>query len=399
MSEAIASFLGKLGGDKLKDVIDGFTDDIIRGAAIVSRVELASSQDWLKSITADALDSMIEEDANANAGLSAQGLVNIFERFIKTVAYASTIMPVEIVEELYTEMLQEGFSNAIQVSVGGALQSILSTWRGGYPLNADEASEVVETVEDLDADTIGLLVAQSGSNVPTSMFRMKQGFDRYVEKELIALRTQLFEITNRLNDLIAYKVDRSTEIALRQLDESLNVIREAYSKAISLYDMVLERALSRLQELKNECETVKSWLEWSQEHPDTPIISQSEADIIAAENMLEAQSIVSSVDSILTNIDNSLSGFDVTLDNVLSNIDACVSNEVTHLNKMIQQGVLDVQEAITKINNAIDILVAYRNASDLQTSPSTSLEKSISGAEVTPTLPETYSITITVYGG
>ena len=258
MAEAIAAFLGKLGGDKLKDIIDGFTDDVIRGSAIVSRVELASSQDWLKSITADALDSMIEEDANANVGLSAQGLVNIFERFIKTVAYASTIMPVEIVEELYTEMLQEGFSNAIQVSVGGSLQSILSTWRGGFPLNADEASEVVEAIEDLDSDTMGLLIAQTGSNVPTSMFRMKQGFDRYVEKELIALRTQLFEITNRLNDLIAYKVDRSTEIALRQLDESLNVIREAYSKAISLYDMVLERALSRLQELKNECETVKS---------------------------------------------------------------------------------------------------------------------------------------------
>jgi len=353
----------------------------------------------LKSITADALDSMIEEDVNVNVGLSTQGLVNIFERFIKTVAYASTIMPVEIVEELYTEMLQEGFSNAIQVSVGGALQSILSTWRGGFPLNADEASEVVESVEDLDADTIGLLVAQSGSNVPTSMFRMKQGFDRYVEKELIALRTQLFEITNRLNDIIAYKVDRSTEIALRQLDESLNVIREAYGKAISLYDMVLERALSRLQELKNECETVKSWLEWSQEHPDTPIISQSEADIIATENMLEAQSIINSVDSILTNIDNSLSSFDVTLDNVLSNIDACVSNEVTHLNKMIQQGVLDVQEAITKINNAIDILVAYRNASDLQTSPSTSLEKSVSGVGTTPTPPETYSVEVTVYGG
>ena len=399
MFESISRLLGKISGSLFDRFLDAFVYDYMRGVAIVARTEFAVSQDWLKSMTADAFDSFIEEEPHANVGLSSSGLVNIFERFMKTVAYASTILPVEIVEELYTEMIQEGFSNAIQVSIGGAFQSILSVWRGGFPLNADEASEVVESVEDLDADTIGLLVAQSGSNVPTSMFRMKQGFDRYVEKELIALRTQLFEITNRLNDIIAYKVDRSTEIALRQLDESLNVIREAYSKAISLYDMVLERALSRLQELKNECETVKSWLEWSQEHPDTPIISQSEADIIATENMLEAQSIVNSVDSILTNIDNSLSGFDVTLDTVLSNIDACVSNEVTHLNKMIQQGVLDVQEAITKINNAIDILVAYRNASDLQTSPSTSLEKSVSGVGTTPTPPETYSITITVYGG
>jgi len=398
MSSAIAGLLGKSFADIFNKVLEPFIGDFLRGSGIIFRTEIASNLQFIRNITAECFDSMIEEETHNNTSLSSGGLVNIFERFMKAVSYASMILPAEIVEELYTEMLQEGFSNSIQVSIGGAMQSILSTWRGGFPLNADEASEVVESVEDLDSDTMGLLIAQSGSNVPTSMFRMKQGFDRYVERELIALRTQLFEITNRLNDIIAYKIDRGAEIALRQLDESLNVIREAYSKAISLYDMVLERALSRLQELKNECETVKSWLEWSQEHPDTPIISQSEADIIATENMLEAQSIVSSVDSLLSSIDNGLSGFDVTLDTVLSNIDACVSNEVNHLNKMIQQGVLDVQNVITKINNAIDILVAYRNAVDLQTSPSTSLEKSISGTEVTPTPPETYSVTITVSG-
>lgn len=396
MLEALSGVLGKIGWDLFDRFLDAYLYDYLRGTAIVVRTELATSQDWLKSITAEALDSFIEEEPHENIGLSTAGLTNIFERFIKAVAYASTILPAEIAEELYTEMIQEGFSNAVQVSIGGALQSLLSTWRGGFPLNADEISEAVEEIDDLDADTLGLLVAQGGSNVPTTMFRMKQGFDRFIERELIALRTQLFEITNRLNDIIAYKVDRGTEIALRQLDEAFNAIREAYEKAISLTDSICERALSRLQELKNECETVKAWLEYSQAHPETPIITQEETDIIAVENQLEAQSIVNSVNALLGYIDNALSSFDLTLDSVLSNIDTCVANEVTHLNKLIQQGVLDVSEVITKIDNAINIIVAYRNASDLQTSKTTSLEKSLSGVGEIPSMPDAYTVTFTV---
>jgi len=396
MLESLSGVLGKVGYNFLDRFMDAYLYDYLRGTAIVVRTELAASQDWIKSITAEALDSFIEEDPHSNVGLSTAGITSIFERFVKAVAYASTILPAEIAEEIYTEMIQEGFSNAIQVSIGGALQSLLSVWRGGFPLNADEISEATEEVDDLDADTLGLLVAQAGSNIPASMFRMKQGFDRFIEKELIALRTQLFEITNRLNDIIAYKVDRGTEIALRQLDEAFNAIREAYDKAISLTDSICERALSRLQELKNECETVKSWLEYSTAHPDTPIITQDEADIIAVENQLEAQAVVNSVDALLGYIDSALSSFDLTLDSVLSNIDACVANEVNHLNNLIQQGVLDVSEVVTKIDNAINIIVAYRNASDLQTSKTTSLEKSLSGVGEIPPMPATYTVTFTV---
>ena len=272
-TSSLGSLLGKTGASIFRDIIDYFVGDSVRGASSWAKVELADNIGFLRDITAECFDSMIEEETHQNTALSASGLINIFRVFMKTVAKASVVMPIAIVEELYTEMIQEGFSNAIQVSIGGAFQTILSTWRGGYPLNADEASEVIEAVEDLDADTMGLLIAQSGSNIPTSLFRIKQGFDRWVERELISLRTQLFEISNRLNDLMSYKVDRSAEIALRQLDEALEVYREAYSKAISLIDSVCERALSRLQELKNECETVKAWLEWSTSHPETPAVS------------------------------------------------------------------------------------------------------------------------------
>jgi len=388
VSSAIATVLGKTSGSLLDTVLDSLLGDFIRGVGMVGKTEIALTTAYLRNITAECLDSLIEAETNSNVGISASGLVTVFEEFMKTVSRASVVMPAEIVEELYTEMLQEGFSNAIQSSVGGALQSILNVWRGGFPINADEISEIVEEADDLDSDTLGLLIAQGGANIPSSLFRIKQGFDRYVDKELISLKTQLFEITNRLNDLLSYKLDRSAEI------------REAYSKAIALIDMVSERALSRLQELRNECETAKSWYEWSQANPATPIISEEELNMIALENKLEAEAIVNSLNALLAKIDNALTNFDITLDTVLSNIDECMLNDVVHLNKMIQASILDVREVTNRINTAIDMLVAYRNAVDLTTTPTTSIEKSITGTYTggyaTETYTETYTVTFIV---
>ena len=398
MSFTASALLGRLGGSVFDTIMDAFVFDWVRGAGITFRTEMAISQDWLKSLTANALDSLIEEEPHANIGLTSAGLTNIFEAFMRTVAQASMILSADIAEELYTEMLQEGFSNAIQVSIGGALQSLLSTWRGGYPLSYDEASELFEVIEDLDADTLGLLLAQSGSNIPTSIFRVKQGFDRWVERELIALRTQLFEISNRLNDILAYRVDRGTDIAIRQYNDALNVLREAYSKAVSLIDQVCERALSRLQELKNECETFKMWYEWSLEHPETPIVTPEEINMLAVENKLEAEAIVASVNNILGKIDSSLAGFDVSLDTVLSNIDACVGHGATHLNKMIQQGIIEISEVVNKINDAVNILLAYRNAVDLQTSKTTSLTSSVGYEGYVPPAPGMFTVTFIVKG-
>ena len=393
MSEVLGTLLGRVGGSILDNFISSFLYDWLRGASITFRTELAISQDWLKTITADALDSLIEEEPHANTAISTAGLTDIFERFMRAVAQASMILSADIAEELYTEMLQEGFSNAIQVSVGGALQSLLSTWRGGYPLSYDEASELFEVVEDLDADTLGLLLAQSGSNIPTSIFRVKQGFDRWVERELIALRTQLFEISNRLNDILAYRVDRGTDIAIRQYNDALQVLREAYSKAVSLIDQVCERALSRLQELKNECETFKMWYEWSLEHPETPIVSEDEITMLATENKLEAEAIVTSVNAILSKIESSLASFDIELDTVLNSIDTCVAHGATHLNKMIQQGIIEISEVVEKINDAVNILLAYRNAVDLQTSKTTSLTTSVGYEGYTPPQPGAFTVT------
>ncbi|RLE63335.1 MAG: hypothetical protein DRJ38_07860 [Thermoprotei archaeon] len=398
ISVAITKLLGRTGGAILDDIILTFVADYIRGAGITFRTGIAIASDWLKTITADALDSLIEEESHPNTALSAGGLTNIFERFLGTVAKASMVLSADIAEELYTEMLQEGFSNAIQVSIGGALQSILSTWRGGYPLSYDQTPLPIESVEDLDSDTLALLLAQAGCNLPTIAFHIKQGFDRYIDSQLIYLRTQLYEITSRLNEIIAWRIERSSEFSIRQYYEGLEVLREGYSKAINLIDLICERALSRLQELLNEVKTGKAWLDYSLEHPEAPIVTEEEVNLLALENKMEAEEIINAVNSIISKIDDKLSAFDIDISTITSKIDTNILEEVNHLNSIIQQGIIDISTLISKIDEAMDKVVAYRHARELQTEPVTDLTRPVEVEGYQPPTPATYTVTVEVKG-
>jgi len=127
---------------------------------------------------------------------------------------------------------------------------------------------VITTIEDIDTDLASLLIASAGSNLPTTQWRMKVGFDRYIEDKLIALRGQLHEIVTRINDMIIWLHERSYTNALRQFDNALNALNDAYERAIGLTDMICERALARLQELKGELKTVSEWWNYTKEHPE-----------------------------------------------------------------------------------------------------------------------------------
>jgi len=38
------------------------------------------------------------------------------------------VLSAEVAEELFMELIQEGFSNAVQFTIGGAIQNILAFW-------------------------------------------------------------------------------------------------------------------------------------------------------------------------------------------------------------------------------------------------------------------------------
>jgi len=123
-------------------LIEGFIRQTTEASTIVGRTELAIQTGFMRNVTAEAFDALCEVAPHYNVTIDADGLMEIFERFMRAVAKASLVLTPEIAEELYTELIQEGFSNAVQMSVGGALQSILNTWRGGYPPNPEDIEEL-----------------------------------------------------------------------------------------------------------------------------------------------------------------------------------------------------------------------------------------------------------------
>jgi len=384
---AVGAFLA---AETLEAAVEGFLSDTVKASGILGRTVAAKESGLMRNVTAEAFDGLVEASSHHNTAMSADGLMDIFERFMVAVAQASLYLSPEIAEELYTELIQEGFSNAIQMSVGGAFQSILNVWRGGYPLNPEDVEELARTLDKVDIDLFALLMAQAGCNIPSTAWRIAKGFDVYVQEKHSDLKAQADTALQRLNSILATPYEIADNVLSNEIIETLSLIRECYIKAGNLVEYVGERALSRLNELRAECQTILDWIAWQEEHPETTIISADEAYLVAVENKAEADATKSSYDSIKSKIDNQLTNIDVDVSGLLSEADNLLSKVAGHYNSIISNSVLDMTNEINKITQALDKLAAYRNAVDT----STSLKRS--AKEV---IPDYATVSISVSGG
>ena len=379
-----------LAAETAEAAVEGFITDTVRASGIVGKTIAARESGLMRNITAEAMDGLVEASSHYNTSMSADGLMDVFERFMVAVAQASLFLSPEIAEEMYTELIQEGFSNAIQMSVGGALQSILNAWRGGYPLNPEDVEELARTLDKVDIDLFALLMAQAGCNVPSTAWRVAKGFDVYVQDKHSDLKAQADLALERLNSILAAPYELADNVLSNEIIETLSLIRECYIKAGNLVEYAGERALSRLNELRAECKTVLEWIEWQEAHPGTEIVSADEAYLVAIENKAEADATKNSYDSIKSKIDSQLAGLDIDVSDVLSEADNLLSKVAEHYNSIISSSVLDMTDEINKITQAFDKLAAYRNAVDT----STSLKRS--AKEV---VPDYATVSVSVSGG
>jgi len=363
MSSSI-SLLGSVAGGALGEVVGAFLGDFLSGVAAYARTEIAINLGFTLNWTAEAFDGLVEGEPHGTIGMHPSGMLDVMNRFIRATAQMGMVLGPEVAEELFMELIQEGFSNAIQTSLGGAFQAMLNVWRGGAPPSPDELDVLIGKVADMDEDTLALMIAMTGSNLPTTFYRISRGFDLYVDERLRLVREQLIDVLNRLNNVIAWLYEVSKNLAINELEEALSVIKEAYSKAINLLDEVGERALSRLQELKTECETAKAWLDYSNLYPETPLVTETEVTYVAVENRLEAEATYNTFSRIKEIIENTLANVDVQVETIVSKIDDIVAKYVEHLNNIVAAGKVDFTEEMNKIQAAIQKVIAYRNAKD-----------------------------------
>jgi len=374
-----------------KALIEGFFSDTARASAILGKTELAIQTGYLKNITKEAMDGMCENEPHPNTALTADGVIGIMERFMRAVAQASIILSPEIAEELYTELIQEGFSNAIQMSVGGALQSILNTWRGGYPLNPEDIEELARTLDKVDIDLFALLLAQAGCNIPVTAWKVAKGFDACVEQKHTDLKAQADTALNRLNAMLATPYEIADNVLTNEIMEIIGILRECYLRAQNLIEYVGERALSRLNELKAECKTIYEWLTYTERNPDVVLITPDEAYYSALENKLEADATFASYCNVKQTIEAELANLDIDVSEFLGEADKLIAKVAEHYNNIIAQSVIDMSSELDKIDKAFTKLIAYRNAIDTKTSLKSSVRLARAGVgEAT--------LTVKVYG-
>ena len=391
---AIAGVVGGFLGGIAEEILKGLVGDAIEGLGNVMRIETASAMDFIKSTTASTLQSMLSADPHSSVGVSTSGLIYIMEQFLKATAWISTVLPAEVIEELFLELLQEGFSNAVQTSIGGAFQTILNVWRGGMPPNPDECENIVTIIDAVDVDTACLLIAMSGNNIPTTFFRAIRGWKQFVDEQTRTLRTQLLDLLNKWNTIMSYLHDLAFTLSNEELSHSLLTIREAYQKAFSIIDMVGERALSRLQELLTECRTAKEWLNMG-------TIDSTTAEIVAEENKAEADMTYQTYCSIRDTVLDTLATVDVQLGNLINKIEDLINRLLTHINNIINATQLDFSEEYNKLLEALKKVIAYRHAIQNKTELKYPVE--LTGTPVTQVTPgatefatTTYTIELTV---
>ena len=360
----IGGIAGGIAGELLSSLLGDMVDavgDIARTEAII---RIGVAKEWF----AEAFDGMVEARPHGNIGVAPDGLIDVAQRMLKATAYFGLAVGSEVAEELFMEMIQEGYSNAIQTSIGGALQAMLNVWRGGMPPNPDELEAVVGKIVDLDENTFALLVSMTGCNLPTTFFRISRGFDQFVDEDVRLIREQLADVLTKMNSTITWLYERARYIAEGELEDALNVLKEIYGKGINLLDSIAERALSRLQELKIECETAKKWYEYTLAYPETPLITETEAFYVAVENREEAKATYNTYLSIKQTIENTLANADIAVDSIVAKIDEIVEKYVNHLNEMVKAGLIEYSGEIDKIVKAMEKVKAYRNAVENKTS-------------------------------
>jgi len=394
MSAGITAILGALIGDSiLEALVEGLLKESAQGGATVAKVETAIDTGYMSNITKNVFSSLTNIEPNANVGLTDQALYDIINEVVKATAYAGVILPAEVVEELFMELIQEGFSNAIQMSVGGAFQSILNVWRGGFPLNPDEIEGLAENADKLDNNLLGLLMAMGGCNIPTTAFRTARGFEQYVEKEYVMTREQAHRAVESINRALGLPFELVDNIITAEIHDLISLVKECWIKAQNTIERSAERALSRLNELKVELETVQKWIELQEANPDYDIIDADTAYLTAIENEAEADATKSSYDTLKSNVESTLSNISIDVSSLLSEFDNLLSKQVEHYNNIINKCYIDLSSIKDKLINALKMVQAYRNAVDGSSSIASSIKEVYQGGAVGKA-----TLTVKVYG-
>lgn len=287
--------LGGLASSIGSGIISSLLDDPLEGAGEYARIAMADHSGILRNWLTEFFDVLTVDELNKPdpiTGYVPDALINQLIKSLYLTAQLGMLIGSDIAEELVLELLQEGYSQAIQFSLGGALQTTMSVYRGGYPFTPDELSALFPLHKYFDDKFLSFFAAESGSNVPTLLGRIMTGYYTTLIEEHTELRTLITDNERRAIDNILRPYEVCLDYLATQINDMFASEIQQLEYAVSVLSEQAERGIARIQELIIELKTAIA-------HFDLGVISETDLLMVTSENLAEADVVLDSFEKLV----------------------------------------------------------------------------------------------------
>ncbi|RLE48634.1 MAG: hypothetical protein DRJ18_01590 [Candidatus Methanomethylicota archaeon] len=340
---------------------------------------------------AEVLDALLEGEKDPLTGLSAKGQVDTIIEFIdKTIDFIG-LVDEALATQMFVQMIQQSIAYAINASHAGSIGTLANVYSGGMYISGAESSGIGEKAENVDRYSRAFLGAETGLNIPSLTFNFIRGGERRLDDALRNLMTDISRLLDEWNDLVMMYYRHYHSMARTRFENALELKESVTDRAYSLLEQVANEHLARINEMLDTVEGAKAWF-------DAGLLSENELIDICLRVDLERQASEADYNEYKTAILNAISNAETNWDTFVNTaLDDLTVIETKYM--MLIRSILDslfnnvasiVEGLANELNITIEDVCAYRSTEKVVT---------VGKEEVTEVAPETYTVTVTVYGG
>lgn len=321
-----------------------------------------------KDLTASAFSSIEDATPDQLMTISPEGIMDILTAFMETTLWVTTISDREIAGELFGEMVQEGVSNAIQTSLGGALQTLYNVKRGGFPAMQDYNIDLGKNVTQHDENYLGFVSASVGCNLLTTAYDLVRGANDEIEQRYNSLLRVVENISAQITTH-SIGIVGTIHVAMQTIITRLILmpleVAMVYHEVIR---RISEEHMARLNELEDSLEAIKMY--YDEGIIDNEILATEEALKVKAEIMASQTVFNQFINSVQNEYSNAITEIQNNVSNIINAVDPVIGkifDELcTILNSINVASDSEVKdEFLAKIDDIIKRVAAYRDLSTI----------------------------------
>jgi len=362
----LAGITAGLGIKTLSDVLGGIKraliDETGEAGVRLAKLRLAEKFMHIRDMLAVTFDVIGEADPSLTAGIAPSGLLDVFMRLIDMTVVMSAAIGDEMADELLLELLQEGCSNAIQTSVGGAFQTIWNVYRGSMSVYGDDLTSIPQVMDFLDRRITYFNAASAGMNIFATLHYLLQGVVSNLTQAYSNLYNQLQQFATRLIEEDMYLHYLLLDMARQYLLADITAGADAVDNLIRFHFEVIDTALARLNDMLNQLRTLRRDVEAGVTDPDKAYAIAESIERMYQATKEEADKAYNEINEIIQGVTltvsrDSLTKYQEALDKYRSVIEKMVD-------KVNMEFYGELSRMITEILDIIDAVLAYRFYTD-----------------------------------